>query len=218
MLSEGAKVISWSSFYSERISPVNWGLGTAVDNLLSPTKTPWSGNGEAAFIFGFNDSNQKLTIDLGQVRNLDQIGADVSFYPQDREVWDYFEVRVSLDNVTYTPWGLIGAKDGIPDITTPSLFINQPLQSARYISLFINQPLQSARYIEYGFGAHSFFDYDTVSNGSRVMTLYANRSDEPSASVPEPASVLGVLAFGILGIGLQLLHKQQHKVLDNSGS
>jgi hypothetical protein len=123
LLSEGAKVISWSSFYSERISPVNWGLGTAVDNLLSPTKTPWSGNGEAAFIFGFNDSNQKLTIDLGQVRNLDQIGADVSFYPQDREVWDYFEVRVSLDNVTYTPWGLIGAKDGIPDITTPSLFI-----------------------------------------------------------------------------------------------
>ncbi|HBL12892.1 MAG TPA: hypothetical protein DD379_16145 [Cyanobacteria bacterium UBA11162] len=206
LLSEGAKVISWSSFYTEGLSPVNWGLGTAVANLLSPTKTPWASNGETGFIFGLNDSNQKLTIDLGQVRNLDQIGADVSFYPNDRVVWDYFEVRVSLDNVTYMPWGLIGAKDGIRDITTPSLFINQPLQSVRYI--------------EYGFGAHSL-DYETGSNdlrGSRVMTLYANRSDEPSASVPEPTSALGLLAFAAAFASSGLLHKGQQKSQDNTHS
>ncbi|MDY7014614.1 MAG: PEP-CTERM sorting domain-containing protein [Cyanobacteriota bacterium] len=191
--SEGARLLDWSSQYSYAelpIQPINGGAETSRNNLLSSAKTAWLNNGETGFIFGSGDTNQKLILDLGQIRSLDQIGARVSHYPNDREVWDYFEVRTSLNNATYTPWGIIGAKDGIVDIT-------ESLNS-------IDRPERRVRYIEYAFGRHSFdnhtVDNKQFSNGSRVLTLYANQTTE-TPSVPEPTSVLSLFALGILGAG-----------------
>jgi hypothetical protein len=189
-LSEGATVINWSSQYSyaeiASLEPINSGVDTARSNLLSDSKTAWLINGETGFIFGNDDPNQRLIIDLGQTRSIDQIGALVSPSPEDREVWDYFQVRTSLDNINYTPWGIIGVKDGAIDITTPSNFINQ-----------VTQPV---RYIEYEFGRGSF-DYYPITTGSRVMTLYANQT------IPEPSSALGLLTLGAFGVSLLRKHK-----------
>ena len=100
-------------------------------------------------------------------------------------------MRVSLDNVTYTPWGTIGAPDGIVDITTPSHFIDRPDRLVRYI--------------EYSFGLHSF---DRIEGGSRITTLYANQT---TVSVVEPASTWILLALGIWGVfsSLNARRKQQ---------
>ena len=184
-LSEGASITSWSSQLSDseviRLQRINGGLDTARNNLLSSSKTPWLDNGEPGFIFGNNDENQKLIVDLGQNRLIDQIGAHLWHYPRDREVWDYFEVRTSLDNLTYTSWGIIGAKDGAVDITEAFNFIERPSQLVRYI--------------EYDFGRYSF-DHGSISNGSRVWTLYANQTIETSTSVPEPSSIFSLLTVG----------------------
>ena len=207
-VSEGASIINSSSQYSyaelpQFLQPINGGVETSRNNLLSTTKTAWLNNGETGFIFGTYDQNQRLIVDLGQVRLLDQIGALVSHYPDDREVWDYLEVRTSLDNVTYTPWGIIGAKDGAVDITASSNFINQPSQPVRYVG--------------YGFGRHSFDNYTDdnkqFSNGSRVLTLYANQTIETPTSIPEPSSAMGLLAFGAFGAASLLKRKRQQKVL-----
>lgn len=201
-VSEGASLLDWSSQYSYAelpLQPINGGASTARNNLLSSTKTAWLNNGETGFIFGGGDRNQRLIIDLGQARLLDQIGALVSHYPNDREVWDYFEIRTSLDNVTYTPWGIIGAKNGVVDVTASSNSIDQPSQLVRYI--------------EYAFGSHSFDNHTAdnrqFSNGSRVLTLYANQTTEPSTSVPEPTSVLSLFVLGAFGAGSAL--KRQHR-------
>lgn len=208
-LSEGATLIGWSSQYTYAElgvhQPINGGVDTARNNLLTVSKTAWLNNGETGFIFGNGDRNQRLIIDLGQTRSIDQIGALLSPYPNDREVWDYFEVRTSLDNVNYTPWGIIGAKDGAVDITASSNFINQ-----------LAQPV---RYIEYGFGRYSFENYTVdqkqFSNGSRVLTLYANQTIETPTSVPEPSTVLTLLGFGTFGVSSLLKRKRQQKVLDS---
>lgn len=193
-LSEGASVISWSSQLSPNetnFELINGGLVTARQNLLSSSKTAWLSAGETGFIFGRNDDNQRLIIDLGENRLLDEIGALLSPYPGDREVWDYFEVRTSIDNVNYSPWGIVGNKDEAADIVESLNLIDQ--QESRLV-----------RYIEYGFGPHSF---DHNSGGSRVVTLYANQIVD--VSVPEPSSAIGLLIIGAVGAGSLLKRKRQ---------
>ncbi len=162
--SKGASIAYWSSQYdfSENLSLtlLSNGVATARENLLSPTKTPWVINGETGFIFAQGDSDQKLVVDLGEARLIDQIGMNFIPYPGDREVWDFIRLSVSLDNETYSPWGSIGEEDGLIEITTSPLFINQPDKLARYI--------------KYEFGASSF-DYNR--GGSRIYELYANQVD-----------------------------------------
>jgi hypothetical protein len=156
--SKGASIVDWSSQYnlSENLSffPIASGLTTARANLLSPTKTPWISNGETGFVFERGDSDQKLVLDLGEARLIDQIGANFVPYSGDREVWDFVRVSVSLDNSTYSSWGSVGTKDGGIDITTSPLLIDKP-----------DQPV---RYIKYEFGPSSF---DYSRGGSRILDL-----------------------------------------------
>ena len=190
-LSKGASVISWSSQPSPNetaLQLINGGLVTARQNLLSSSKTAWLSNGEGGFIFGRSDENQKLIIDLGDNRLIDEIGAFLSPYPGDREVWDYFEVRTSIDNVNYSPWGIIGNKDEAVDIV-------------EWLNLIPREESRLVRYIEYGFGPHSF---DHNSGGSRVLTLYANQI----VSVPESSSAIGLLVIGAVGAGSLLKRKR----------
>lgn len=51
-----------------------------------------------------------------------------------------------------------------------------------------------------------------VSNNSTVVGEGQVVRIEPSASVPEPSSALGVLAFGALGVGSLLKHKQKQLI------
>ena len=203
LTSEGASILSWSSQYNfseGTFLPVNNSLVTARENLLSPTKNPWLNNGETGFIFARGDLDQKLVLDLGQTRLIDRIGVDLAPFPGDREVWDFLEVRVSLDNVTYRPWGNIGAPDGIVDITTPSHFIDQPDRLVRYI--------------EYSFGPHSF---DYAGGGSRIRTLYANQTTVSTVSVVEPSSTLSLLALGTLGVvSSSNARRKQQKDVDSN--
>jgi len=180
LLTEGATIYAISSQYVTN--------QTAKDNLLRFTRIAWLSNGETGFIFSDGDLNQWIKVDLGQVRSIDEIGAYVS--NSDREVWDFFQIRTSLDNIDFALWGGVGVKDGLTDITTPLNLIDSPKD-------------QSVRYIEYQFGEHS---YDWGNGGSRVFTLYARDNFNP---VPLPATI-SLFGTGLAGLaGTRLKRKKK---------
>eukprot|EP01048_Picozoa_sp_COSAG05_P021250 COSAG05_NODE_3853_length_1806_cov_2.089045_2_plen_488_part_00 len=52
--------------------------------------------GDPRFMFGRNDDDQRILVDLGQPRYADKIGA--GFSSGDREVWEHVLIQVSADN------------------------------------------------------------------------------------------------------------------------
>lgn len=185
LTNQGAAVTGYSSHFAGMNALSPFGLQNALDNLISPNAPiPWWSNGDSSFIFGHADANQWLTLDLGQTRSINQIGATVSPYPGDRDVWDWIQISTSTDKQTWTNWGQIGLLDGKADITQADNFLTHAIFS-------------DVRYISYNFGATSL-DYN--SDGSRVVRLYANNI----SAIPEPQTYTMLLAgLGLMGFAFR---------------
>ena len=103
---------------------------------------------ETTFIFG-PVTPQTLIVDLGEVRELESIGADFTRYQSDRGVAS-FGVFVSLDGTTYTP-------------------LSAPIDNPSPPTFFTVDAPVRARYVAYYFGNCSGSDCP----GSRVSEVYA---------------------------------------------
>jgi hypothetical protein len=143
----GARVASYSSIYGG--APYD-----AVLNLIRSVNYVW-GDGEQGFIFGDGDQDQRVVIDLGQIRYISSIGVHVSTSEQNRGVWDFIRARVSVDGGYYSEWFTWGEQDGQIDI-----------YDALNDRSMIN-PV-AVRYIEYSFGPAS------GDGGARIFDVYAN--------------------------------------------
>jgi hypothetical protein len=91
--------------------------------------------------------DQSVVVDLGSVRRVLRVEADVTHAGRLNEVWDFIEVFTSNDNYIWQPFGIKGKKDGIPDILEANNDITRSLPvSAQFIKVrFTFQDLQSAR-------------------------------------------------------------------------
>jgi hypothetical protein len=143
----GASVLSFSSIHPS--APYD-----AVLNLIRSPNLVW-GDGEQGFIFADGDQDQRVVIDLGQVRYISSIGVHISTSEQPRGVWDFARARVSLDGYNYSEWFTWGVQDGQVDVYDA---LNE--RSMVY-------PV-AVRYIEYSFGPAA------NDGGARIFDVYAN--------------------------------------------
>ncbi len=171
LTSDGASFVSASSFldfqgmYGITVDP--GGQTTAQDNLLTTTPTPYTSNNETRYIFGANDSNETVIIDLGSEKSLVSLGAtwfDAAY--QDRAP---SSVSVSFSND--------GSTFGTP-VSGGSLPYGG---SSDFIALAA--PV-TAQYVEYSFGG---------SGGVAIAEVFANAVPEPETWA---LMLLGVGAIG----------------------
>jgi hypothetical protein len=88
------------------------------------------------FTFNDNDMDQSVVVDLGSVRRVLRVEADVTHAGRLNEVWDFIEVFTSNDNYIWQPFGIKGKKDGIPDILEANNDITRSLPvSAQFIKI-----------------------------------------------------------------------------------
>jgi hypothetical protein len=175
---DGASVASTSSF----INAGDTGVMTA--DLLTSSKTAWYFDGDTRYIFGANDPNGSIVINLGKVRDLTSIAASVDLPSQgDRPVTGPVEFLTSLDGKT---WNVFGSPVAIDGGSTDPISVSGP-------------PVQ-AQYVEYEFGATGS-DYGGFG-GAAVNSIAAY-----AASVPEPAA-WAMLIAGVSMIGFALRRRR----------
>lgn len=85
----------------------------------NPNFEPEAIIGEGAFIFGNNDSDQTIIIDLGRIRYLGEVGAEFWAGAMDRGVWSELEISTSIDGSTFLPWITYGPY-GEPSLEIPA--------------------------------------------------------------------------------------------------
>jgi hypothetical protein len=178
LLSEGASFVSASSatIYAQGNfccgGPVNGGLTTMQNDILTNTPVPWLANGDTRYIFGQNDFNQWIEISLGSIKSVTSFG--VTFSPTDRAVIGPFYVETSTDGTNFAQQGGV---------------VLDPASSASLITLA--SPIQ-AEYIKFFFGPTSP-QYN--SDGSGVEQVFAS-------GVPELSTwamlILGFIGIALL--------------------
>jgi adhesin HecA-like repeat protein len=95
-------------------SPVNW-------YTADPPNT------DTRFTFGANDSNGWIEINLGQIREITDIGTTIT--QNNRPTTGPISIEVSIDGITFTPWG-----SPVPvSSSTTTVDITEPLQAVEYI-------------------------------------------------------------------------------------
>jgi hypothetical protein len=150
-------------------------------NLLTDTPSPSINNGDTRYLFADGDPNGTIVIDLGQLRQVSQIGALVDLPGVDRPIFGPFSVQVSTDNITFANWGA-----------------PQPVFFNSSNPLFIGAATQGVRYIAYSFGPTGF-PYGFGNGGAGVQQLFAETS-----AAPEPAAWgLMIAGFGLAGAALR---------------
>jgi hypothetical protein len=167
--SEGASFVSASS---------EIGAGNAMqmqNNLLLPdgSKVDWFGNGDTRFTFGANDPNGTIEIDLGQVRQVTDIGTRIT--QDNRPTTGPITIQVSLNGSTWTDWGLPVTVTGSTNEVT------------------VNQPIQGVEFIKYSYGPTG--DPYGGFGGSAVGSIFADVDP-----VPLPATWT-MLIVGFAGLG-----------------
>lgn len=196
--SVGARITETSS----TIATESPGCAANVHNLLAERplhtcagecKAGTPCRGDARFMFGRGDMNQRIVINLGQPCFVDKIGAEVS--TGDREVWEHFKVDVSQDGQNWYRFGEIGRHDRKPDIHHPHLWVS------------IDVPVQIQR-VRFHFGRQSK-DYGGV--GSAIQRLHVQLVGLQPVVHPWPAPLVqvdvderGQVRFG--GLALRQTH------------
>lgn len=176
-LSQGASFVSATSINGAVFTS---GQANAVqkmqDDILTDTPVKWFDNGDTRYIFTGSDTTSMLEIDLGQVRQVNTIGASFGIPPSDdRYVVGPFSIKVSTDNLTFTDWGTV----------------NAPSSNTTLISL----ATAGVRYIQYFFGAPGT-DHNS-NDGVAVWRVNAQNV----AQTPIPGSVLLFLTgLGVTGL------------------
>ena len=114
-------------------------------------------SGDVRFMFGQNDPDQTILVDLGQERFVNRIGAEFSI--TDREVWDTVAFEVSIDNQDWYQFGRVGNDDDVPDITSAEAWVSA------------GQAIKT-RYVRFHFGDHSS---DWGAAGSGIFRLHVQQ-------------------------------------------
>ncbi len=177
LTSSGASFVSASSYIAAGNQSV------MKNDVITTTPTDWYGNGEVGFIFGGYDSNQTLTINLGQSYSLTSIGA--TFSPGDRPVSGPFSVQTSTDGVNFSTYG-------------------SPVSNPGAGSQSLISGAVTAKYVQYSFGPSS--EENGSFGGSRVVEVFANTS-----AAPEPAA-WALMMVGVGGMGAALRTRRRKVV------
>ena len=157
-LAPAATFVSASSFldfsaYNISLDPN--GQQTAQNNLLTTTPVPYTSNDEPRYIFGANDADESLVIELGGARTLTSVGAtwfDAAY--QDRAP-SSVSVSFSSDGVNFGP------------VTTAA---SLPYGGG---SAFLDLPTPvTARYVDYAFGGNG---------GVAIQEVFADAVPEPAS-------------------------------------
>jgi hypothetical protein len=127
--SDGASFVSASSVISGGCCAINVPVMDA--DLLTNSKTAWYFDGDTRYIFGANDPNGTIEISLGQVRQINDIGALIDLPSDgDRPVVGPVTIEVSLNGTTWTAWG---SPVSISGSTTNPVSITEPTQGVEFI-------------------------------------------------------------------------------------
>lgn len=174
-LAQGASFVSATS-----INPAVFVSGQAnavqkmQDDILTDTPVQWFDNGDTRYIFAASDNVQRIEIDLGQVRQINRLGATFGLTPDDRYVVGPFSAFISTDGATFTD---------VVDVLVPT--------DTTTLGSFATA---SARYVMYFFGPHGT-DHNS-NDGSAVSRVYA----QYVAQTPIPGSlVLFLTGAGAVG-------------------
>jgi len=143
-------------------------------NIVDATPSDWFGNGETGFIFGSFGGEQYLTINLGQSRVLDTVGALFGINPEDRWAQGPFHVQTSTDGTNFFDAGSSVV------LTTPG-------------PVMLSIASTSAQYVRYFFGQNG--TDNNAPSGLRASRVYAQVTITP---IP-PALLLFASALGGIG-------------------
>ena len=175
---EGASFVSASSAIQQGTFGFDFNYSIMQANLLTNTPTAEISDGDTRYLFDANDPNGTIIIDLGQVRQIDSIGATVDLPGSDRPISGPFTVEVSTNGSSYTAWG------------------SQVVTGGSTNPLTITGATQGVQYIEYEFG-DTGTPYGNGGGGAGVSQLFA------TSAVPEP-SAWALMIVGVGGLGATL--------------
>jgi hypothetical protein len=177
LTSEGASFVSASSFNAAATNK----LAIMQNDLLTTSPVAWNPNGDTRYIFGRNDQDQWIEIDLGQIRLIDSIGALFPVPFGDRYVVGPFSVETSTDGLAWNPWGAPVAISS---------------QTVKPVLILADVP-QDVEFIKYFFGPT---DPEYDNDGSSVRSLYAY-----GVAVPEPSAwALMLIGLGFAGAAMRV--------------
>ena len=181
--SEGAGFVSGSSVIPQGTFGLTMNYAVMQDNLLTDTPGAAISNGDPRYIFGSFDPDGTVEIDLGQVRNIFSLGANVQLPSMgDRYITGPFHASVSTDGVNFSVFG--------------SPIDSIPVDASSVNPLTLTGPTQGVRYIRYSFGPDS--QVFPGNGGSAIYQVFATGS-----AAPEPATWAVMLA-GFGGAGAML--------------
>ena len=154
------------------------GINNAImeSDLLTNSKVAWYYDGDTRFTFGANDPNAYIEINLGQVRDITDIGTTIT--QNDRPTIGPISIEVSTNGTTWTDWG---SPVDIATLTSDTVDITEAMTGVQFI--------------KYIYGPSG--DPDNGFGGSAVASIFADVDPVPLPSAWSMA-VVGLIGIGFL--------------------
>ena len=168
--------VTGSSLYS------GFNATTSSANLINGTSIGSYSNGDPRWVFGDNDANETLTVDLGSLYSLDSFSA---VYNGGDRVPTVVNILTSTDGTNFTQYGSV----------TPTSNGN----TSSELTALVTGNAVSAKYVEFAFGSGSV---GSSTNGAGVYQLAVSAAPEPAAWA------LLMLAVGMIGSSLRLRRRR----------